>query len=113
LTGDNLLISVAETIKKNVRSTDIVARLGGDEFVIFLPETGEEQSKIVIDKLQKYLNSLVGENEWPVTFSIGVITCNKPIHTVHEMIKMADTVMYSVKRAGKNAVKYKLCKKTV
>jgi predicted signal transduction protein with EAL and GGDEF domain len=32
-TGDALLRSVANTLQKNIRATDIVARLGGDEFV--------------------------------------------------------------------------------
>jgi predicted signal transduction protein with EAL and GGDEF domain len=44
-TGDRLLNSVAETIKKNIRSIDIVARLGGDEFSILMPEAGAGTGK--------------------------------------------------------------------
>lgn len=39
LMGDDLLMKVADSIKKACRSDDIIARLGGDEFVILLPKT--------------------------------------------------------------------------
>ena len=40
--GDQVLQNVAQSIKDNVRQSDIVARYGGEEFVIILPETGQE-----------------------------------------------------------------------
>lgn len=104
-TGDVLLHSVAQTIKENIRSTDIVARLGGDEFAILLPETNDEQARLAIDKVQKSLLDVVKQNKWPVTFSIGVITCHNP-GKLEDLIKEADKLMYSVKESGKNRVKY-------
>ena len=35
VTGDELLVSVAEAIRESVRASDICARFGGDEFLIF------------------------------------------------------------------------------
>ena len=43
---------------------------------------------------------------WPITFSIGVITCIYAPHSPDELVKMADESMYSAKREGKNAIKY-------
>ncbi|HTC77354.1 MAG TPA: diguanylate cyclase, partial [Terriglobales bacterium] len=37
--GDELLVRVAEVLRRNLRNNDIVARLGGDEFAMLLPET--------------------------------------------------------------------------
>ena len=43
---------------------------------------------------------------WPVTFSIGVLTCLEAPQSIDEVIRLADDLMYSVKRDGKNAVTY-------
>jgi len=107
-TGDALLRLVAETIKTNVRSIDIIARLGGDEFAILLPETGYEQSGIVIKKVQRYLLEAVEEKRWPVTFSFGVVTCNNPLCKTDELIKAADNLMYSVNNSTKNMVRHEV-----
>jgi PleD family two-component response regulator len=39
---------------------------------------------------------------WPVSFSIGAITYPKTPPSVEEVIKKADTLMYQVKRSGKD-----------
>jgi len=41
-----------------------------------------------------------------VTFSIGVLTCLEAQITPDELIKRADSLMYSVKKNGKNAIAY-------
>jgi PleD family two-component response regulator len=41
-----------------------------------------------------------------VTFSVGAVTFLKPPVSVDEMIKMADDLMYSAKRNGKNIIKH-------
>jgi diguanylate cyclase (GGDEF)-like protein len=105
--GDVLLNSVAGTIKHNIRSIDMLARLGGDEFAILMPETDSENARIAINKVQKYLLGAVQQNAWPVTFSIGVVTCHK-LCKLDEFIKEADNLMYEVKAKGKNGVEYKI-----
>jgi len=46
------------------------------------------------------------QNDWPVTFSIGVLTCLEAQITTDELIKRADSLMYLVKKNGKNAISY-------
>jgi diguanylate cyclase (GGDEF)-like protein len=104
--GDNLLKVVAETIKNNTRSIDIVSRLGGDEFAILLPETNETNAKIAISMMQEHLLDVVS-NKWPITFSIGTVTCYKSCN-LDELIQEADNLMYSVKESGKNRIEYKI-----
>lgn len=110
-TGDALLRSVANTLQKNIRATDMVARLGGDEFAILLPETGPEPAEVITHKIQKVNLDTMEKNEWPVTFSIGVVTFVSPPSTVDEMLKISDGVMYRAKKNGKNAIKYEMFKK--
>jgi diguanylate cyclase (GGDEF)-like protein len=102
--GDVLLKTITETIKSDVRSIDTVTRLGGDEFAILMPETGSEAARAVVNRIQQSLLKIVRQNNWPVTFSIGVATWTTPPRTVDEMVKRADTLMYEVKSSGKNRI---------
>jgi len=51
--GDEILKTVARLLQENVRETDIVARYGGDEFVILMPNTSEDQSKMVRERIER------------------------------------------------------------
>lgn len=101
-TGDDLLVAVVTTMIGNIRSTDILARFGGDEFVLLLPETNSETALIFLEKIHHHLQQRMTSNNWPVTFSIGAVTYLKTPATVDEAINRADTLMYEVKRSGKN-----------
>jgi diguanylate cyclase (GGDEF)-like protein len=105
-TGDQVLRAVVEYAKKHLRKTDVIARLGGDEFALLLPETSQESARVAISKLQSGLLEEMRQNNWPITFSIGVLTCNIAHHTTEELLRMADDLMYSAKRGNKNAIKY-------
>ena len=109
--GDMLLISVANTIKRNIRTIDGIARLGGDEFALLFPETGDEAARSVAQKLQAELLDLMKKNKWPVTASIGVVTFNTPPLSIDEVIREADSCMYSAKQNGKNMIKYQVTNK--
>ena len=105
-TGDQVLRTVVSSVKKNIRRTDIVARLGGDEFALLLPETNQESARVVLSKIQDGLLEEMRKNNWPVTFSIGVLTCRVAPPSTDALVSMADELMYSVKHDGKNGVKY-------
>lgn len=104
--GDRVLLEVTKTMVNCLRKTDIIARIGGDEFIILLTETDLIAATIVIKQLQKNLNLAMQMHEWPVTFSIGVLTFLDSVGNVDKAIKMADALMYEVKKHGKNNVKF-------
>ncbi|HEY43301.1 MAG TPA: GGDEF domain-containing protein [Anaerolineae bacterium] len=105
-TGDQVLRTVVCYIKAHLRKTDVIARLGGDEFALLLPETSQESARVAISKLQSGLLEEMEKNNWPVTFSIGVLMCNVAPHTADELVRKADELMYSAKRDSKNAIRY-------
>jgi len=104
--GDELLKKITDTIRENLRTSDVIGRFGGDEFAILFPETGKEHVREAITKIQKILMETLRENNRPVSFSIGVVTSSGGRITIDEMIKAADKLMYSVKKNGKNNVKF-------
>jgi len=108
--GDHLLVTVVDTIRRHIRGIDIVARFGGDEFVVLLVKTGEKAAAMVARKLKRRLLSVMDENRWPVTFSIGVATYETVPANVEETIKAADRLMYQVKHDGKNDIRHEVLK---
>jgi diguanylate cyclase (GGDEF)-like protein len=106
--GDKLLCAVVDIIKYDSRKSDMIARLGGDEFAVLLPETDQDAARMAITKIQSRLENMTRENKWPVTFSIGVVTCIKMPPTVDKLIELGDQIMYSVKHTSKNGINYSL-----
>jgi diguanylate cyclase (GGDEF)-like protein len=109
--GSDLLIKVVQVIKSNLRLNDTIARVGGDEFAILFPETNSEQARAVVCKIREKLNAAMAEENWSVTFSMGVLTCVDIPKSVDEMIKIADGLMYEVKKNGKNSVLFDVFEK--
>lgn len=104
--GDQVLRTLAASVRKHSRKTDIFARIGGDEFVLLLPETDQETAREIIPTLQINLLKEMQQNNWPVTFSIGVLTCYTSAYPAEELIQRADELMYLVKREHKNSASY-------
>lgn len=103
--GDRLLKLVVSTISDSVRTTDIVARMGGDEFIILFPETDSDMARTAIEKTRDKLLELMIANNWPVTFSFGLVTFDSAPQSVNHLVKLTDAVMYEVKNSGKDGVK--------
>jgi len=106
--GDELLQSVARTIRNNTRRTDTVARLGGDEFAILMPETGQRAAFVAIQKIKEELAAEANQKSLPVGFSIGVLTCEDVPRSAKEMVAIADKLMYEIKHSGKNGIKHQV-----
>ena len=102
--GDEVLRFIASELKSQLRKTDIIARLGGDEFALLLPSTRESEAQVVVSKLHGHLIQMMRQKNWPVTFSMGVVTCVAPPHSVEQLISMADELMYKVKNSTKNGI---------
>jgi len=104
--GDEVLRTVVAAGRSHLRKADLVARLGGDEFALLLPETPPEAARVAVSQLRSKLLEAMNQRGWPVTFSIGVLTCRTSPGTTDNLVRMADDLMYSVKHAGKDAVTY-------
>lgn len=104
--GDRVLREVGAVLAATLRGSDFGGRLGGDEFAVLLPETDLAGARVFFGKLRSALLELVQRNRWPVGFSIGVAVFSEPTADVEDAIRCADRLMYEVKGAGKNDLRF-------
>ncbi len=101
--GDQVLTTLADTMRKTLRQSDVVARYGGEEFVIFFPQTTPEQGKVAAEKVRRAVEQmeivLDGERV-PVTISLGISGSDSEM--ISELVKEADLALYHSKRHGRN-----------
>ena len=109
-TGDKLLKLIAQASKRQVRELDTIARIGGDEFVLLLPETDYENGRLVLNRFQQQLMKAIAAYSPPVSLSIGAVTFSALPNSVDEILEIVDSLMYEVKRSGKNGIKHQLFK---
>jgi diguanylate cyclase (GGDEF)-like protein len=103
LYGNGVLAGVGESLRHNVRSFDTVGRYGGDEFIAILPETGEDQAKLLAERLRECVRSTVLPSGEPLEVSIGISEW-KPGSSAELMVGEADRALLAAKRQGAGIV---------
>ena len=105
-TGDIVLRGVAQTLKANLRATDMVGRYGGEEFMLLLTETDVEEGAVLAEKLRnlvaRQVFSVEGNSALSVTISIGVAGGMGQALRTDNLARDADAAMYSAKSLGRN-----------
>ena len=110
VTGDKMLVKVAQAASSQVRSVDALARYGGDEFVVLLPQTNAQQAFPVAERIRASVADLQIETEkgpLTVTLSIGIseLSFDPMDEDLESIVRRADKALYSAKSAGRNCTK--------
>lgn len=106
LAGDEVIISLANTLKRTLREGDILSRFGGEEFTVLLPDTDAEGSWLVSERLRTEVEKMVTvyqEHQLKVSISLGIATIH-PMRNISadELLKRADLALYKSKGNGRN-----------
>lgn len=110
--GDDVIFSIAKSIKGAIRHMDFVARYGGEEFVVLLPETDAHGAYAVASNIFKAVERL----EIPhakssvssyITISLGIAVYRGENElSKEEVLKIADQALYRAKQLGRNQIYY-------
>ncbi|MGZ8414919.1 MAG: putative bifunctional diguanylate cyclase/phosphodiesterase [Gemmatirosa sp.] len=101
--GDQLLVGVADRLRRATRGYDTVARLGGDEFAVLLEgATIHDESDTVVRRITAALQRpfLIDGREVVVTASVGLAHAASGVDA-EALLRNADVAMYQAKAAGK------------
>lgn len=106
IVGDRVIVSIAEQLKQNIRSSDLIVRYGGDEFLILLEQVQFIDARLLAEKIRIAISleeiDLSGSDEkLHVSVSIGfAIGAANWI----DLLEKADRSLLRAKARGRNAV---------
>ena len=103
--GDELLIVLAERIKKILRKKDLLARFGGDEFVVILEGiSSKNEVQIIVEKVIECIKAPIQIKEYSLntTASIGIARYPDDAMDKSTLLKYADTAMYCAKEDNRD-----------
>jgi diguanylate cyclase (GGDEF)-like protein len=104
--GDEVLESVANSIRKIVGMKGTSYRYGGEELAILLANYTSDEAAALAERLRRTIEMTpVGSGRLRVTASFGVAEVPTHTRTADELLKLADKAMYEAKTLGRNLVR--------
>jgi diguanylate cyclase (GGDEF)-like protein len=109
LPGDELLKSLSQMLRENIREDELVARYGGEEFLMVMPNVDRDGALMAAERIR----TLIARSAFPhadkqplgsVTVSGGVAVWPMDGDDVETLLRQADDALYAAKRAGRNRV---------
>jgi len=104
--GDQILGWVARRLKDLLRVVDVIGRYGGDAFILLLPETGLENAKIVVQRINKHFAEAdfeVDGQKLTLTFHAGLAEYEQNL-PVDAFIQRVDQALTVAKRADPGTI---------
>lgn len=106
--GDRVIAGFGEFLRRRFRIEDVRGRWGGEEFALVLPGVGAELAvqsarRMLAEFAAHEFKSDTGES-FRVTFTAGVAEYPDDGTSMSVLIRNADELLYSGKRAGRNTI---------
>lgn len=107
--GDQMLRLVADRMRPVLRHSDTLCRLGGDEFIVMVDSFKtvsdlETLASKIIDVVRQPM--LLGNSEFTSGCSVGISIYPTDTTDRDDLVKMADTAMYSAKNLGRGCFSF-------
>jgi diguanylate cyclase (GGDEF)-like protein len=112
--GDDVIKSVADILRGNIRSGDIAARLSGDEFAILLPDTDVGDARTLAEKIREAVMKQIvhvpktpgAAEKTPIATRTSIGVAIAPIHAknMEGLVFAADSALRKAKNLGRNRV---------
>ncbi len=101
--GDEVLVSLSELIKQQIRQADLFVRWGGEEFLVIAPQTTLAHAELLAEKIRQSVEKADFGEVTHLTISCGV-TDVKGQETAQELMVRVDGALYEAKKTGRNKV---------
>jgi len=92
--GDQVLIGVADFLRKHAPDSAIVVRMGGDEFLLLVDAAGEDELAALAERLR------TDASPAPTGFTIGCAV-REPGETLEATLRRADAALYATRAAAR------------
>lgn len=105
--GDRVLRQMVQTLRKEIRGSDVIFRHGGEEFVVLLTKTNQTSALEIAERIRNQINKTKLEHKGEtlnISASIGVSMLH-PEDTVTRILERASFAMYNAKSEGRDQVK--------
>lgn len=106
--GDLVLQRFADTVRRNVRDTDVLARWGGEEFVLLLCDTPAADAVALMERLRQAVQAMqvpVPQSGGPITVTVSIgLARHAPADPLAGTLERADQALYAAKAGGRNRV---------
>ena len=105
--GDVVLRELGCFLKTHIRGGDIACRYGGEEFLLIMPgaslKIAEQRARELHDNINE-LKIPYHRKTFSISMSIGVAAFPNHGSNLMDIVKIADTALYSAKNEGRNRV---------
>lgn len=92
--GDEVIKTVAQKIKQNIRNTDFAGRYGGDEIAVIMPNTSSDEAKYIAEYLSYVISCVYVDDVGPIKVSMGISTYPKSSESQEKLLVLAEQAMY-------------------
>lgn len=107
--GDKLIQEVAKRLLETLREEDTISRNGGDEFVVVIKRMqNSDEAILVAQKLIENLTNIfeIESHKIHIGASIGISIYPNDGNSAVELVRNADTAMFSAKKSGGNRLQF-------
>jgi len=102
-TGDKVLRAIADLLQRHCGNLGEIFRLGGEEFAVLMSGASKAELEQCAESFRRRVASLNGEDDTPVTISIGT-GLRRQGESSSELMRRVDRALYRAKDAGRNCV---------
>ncbi|MFP4462027.1 MAG: putative bifunctional diguanylate cyclase/phosphodiesterase, partial [Thermotogota bacterium] len=114
--GDQLLMLVANRLRKHIRKQDFVARYGSDEFTMVFPDIKDKENvtSLVRNLFNRFEKSFfVGDSEIFINISMGIAIYPDNGDVIQDLLQKAGFALMGAKRGTKNTFKFYTAKMNI
>lgn len=103
-TGDDVLATFGNLLRRTVHKCDLVGRIGGEEFAVLLTNSNVREAQCFAERLHKEIATSIfplPAGSEKVTSSIGIAVSRVAEDRI-SLLERADAALYKAKRTGRN-----------